>query len=205
MMRKTLIAFSVVAALGAGAALAAPQDAKTPPAPTHKLDANGDGKVDRKEAAARPELAKRFDSVDKDKDGALSPDELPRPFHGERRHRLGERGHDRMAGLDANRDARVSAEEGKADPKFAEHFASMDVNKDGFVDRADRELRMKQHRDGWFTRADANKDGQLSRAEFDAAGPDRQMHGQGDREDWNGHHDRRGPGTPPPADAPAKN
>ncbi len=34
---------------------------------------------------------------------------------------------------------------------------------------------MKQHRDAWFAAADTNKDGQLSKAEFDAAqGP---MHG----------------------------
>ena len=45
----------------------------------------------------------------------------------------------------------------------------MDVNKDGFIDKADRELRMKQRTDAWFAAADTDKDGKLSRAEFDAA------------------------------------
>jgi Ca2+-binding EF-hand superfamily protein len=206
MMRKTLIAFSIVAALGAGAAFAAPQDATTPPPPRHKtLDVNGDGKIDKTEAAASPELAKQFDTLDKNKDGVLSRDELPRPPHGDRRRGPGERGHDRMSKLDTNKDGRISAEEAKADPKFAEHFAKMDLNKDGFVDKADRELGMKQHRDDWFAKADTNKDGQLSKAEFDAAKPDRPMHGPGGRDGKHGPDDRRGPGAPPPpADAPAK-
>jgi len=146
MMRKTLIAFSIAAVLGAGAASAAAQDANTP-----------------------------------------SP-----PRHGER-----------MAKLDTNKDGRISAEEAKADPKFAEHFARMDVNKDGSVDRADGELRMKQRHDAWFANADTNKDGQLSKAEFDAAKPDRSMHGG--RHEGKGMRDRRGgPGAPPSAgEAPA--
>ncbi|WP_254775175.1 EF-hand domain-containing protein [Pseudoxanthomonas sp. GM95] len=201
-MRKTLIAFSIVAALAAGAAFAAPQDATTPPPPPKKLDVNGDGKIDKKEAAASPELAKQFDTLDKNKDGVLSRDELPRPPHGDRRHGPGRDDH--MAKLDTNKDGKISAEEAKADPKFAARFAQLDVNKDGFVDKADFALKMKQHRDEWFTKADTNKDGQLSKAEFDAAKPDRPMHGPGG---WDGKHDRRGgPGMPPPQDgeAPAK-
>lgn len=176
MMRKTLIAFSIVAALGAGTAFAATQDATT--TPPKKLDVNGDGKIDRQEAAASPWLAKQFDTLDKNKDGVLSRDELPRGPHGGR-HGPGGRGHDRIAKLDTNKDGRISAEEAKADPKFAEHFAKMDINKDGFVDKADRELGMKQRRDAFFDKADTNKDGQLSKAEFDAAKPDRPMRGPG--------------------------
>ncbi len=132
-----------------------------------KLDSNGDGVIDRKEAAASPRLAARFDTLDSNKDGTLSRDELPRGKHG--RHARGGRHHDQLARLDTNKDGRISREEAKAEPRFAARFDAMDVNKDGFVDKADREQRMKQHRDAWFASADTNKDGQLSKAEFDAA------------------------------------
>lgn len=197
-MRKTLIAFSIVAALGAGTAWAAGQDAGSPPpppAPLKSLDTNNDGKISRAEAAANPWLAKQFDALDKNKDGVLSRDELPHPPRGERGRGPGEW----MSRLDTNHDGRISAAEAKADPKLAARFAQMDVNKDGFVDKADFELKMKQRRDDWFAKADTNKDGLLSKAEFDAAKPDGPMHGP------RGH--RGGPDgvppPPPPADAPA--
>jgi len=98
-----------------------------------------------------------------------------------------------MAKLDTNKDGRISREEAKADPRLAARFDQMDVNKDGYLDKADRELGRKQHRDAWFAAADTNKDGQLSKAEFDAAkGPVGGPRG--------GHHD----GKPPmPPKAPA--
>lgn len=40
-------------------------------------DANGDGLIDKAEAEAKlPRIAKRFDTLDADADGKLSPDEL---------------------------------------------------------------------------------------------------------------------------------
>lgn len=71
--------------------------------------------------------------------------------------------------LDQDSDGRISKAEAATAPKFAERFDTMDANKDGFVDRADREAAMKQHRDAWFRSADANNDGSLSKAEFEAA------------------------------------
>ncbi|RZZ86396.1 EF-hand domain-containing protein [Pseudoxanthomonas winnipegensis] len=208
-MRKTLIAFSIVAALGAGTAWAAGQDAGTPPPPPppspKALDTNQDGKISRAEAAANPWLAKQFDALDKNKDGFLSRDELPRPPRGERGHGPGPDGW--LSRLDTNHDGRISAAEAKADPKFAARFAEMDVNKDGFVDKADFEQKVKQRRDEWFAKADTNKDGLLSKAEFDAAKPDRPMHGPGDERGPRGHRggpDGVPPPPPPPADAPAK-
>lgn len=167
--RKPLLLLALLLSTGAaGLAMAAdvPPPAGAPP--RAKLDTNGDGVIDRAEAAKTPRLAAQFDTLDKNKDGKLSRDELPR-WHG-KRHGRGPGGREEMmAKLDANKDGRISREEAKADPRLAARFDQMDVNKDGYLDKADRELGRKQHRDAWFAAADTNKDGQLSKAEFDAA------------------------------------
>ncbi|MBN6150932.1 EF-hand domain-containing protein [Xanthomonas sp. AmX2] len=180
--RNPLLALAVLAALSGAAHAANPPPAATP-APAQdaadghgggfaRLDKNGDGVVDRSEAAASPRLAGRFDQLDKNKDGKLTPDESPRHRrHGERRMHDG----GALAKLDADKDGRISRDEAKADPKFAARFDAMDANKDGFVDQADRQLRAKQHRDAWFAEADTDKDGKLSRAEFDVAHAKRGM------------------------------
>jgi Ca2+-binding EF-hand superfamily protein len=167
--RKPLLLLALLLSTGAaGLAMAAdvPPPAGAPP--RAKLDTNGDGVIDRAEAAKAPRLAAQFDTLDKNKDGKLSRDELPR-WHG-KRHGRGPGGREEMmAKLDTNKDGRISREEAKADPRLAARFEQMDVNKDGYLDKADRELGRKQHRDAWFAAADTNKDGQLSKAEFDAA------------------------------------
>ena len=163
MIRTPLLLALLLGTSASGIALAA--DTPTTPAPRPaRLDTNGDGVIDRSEAAANPRLAAKFDELDKNKDGKLSRDELPRWQHGRRGH-----GGERWAKLDVNKDGRISREEAKADPRLAARFHQMDVNKDGYLDKADRELGRKQHRDAWFAAADTNKDGQLSKAEFDAA------------------------------------
>jgi len=191
--RKPLLLLALLLSTGAaGLAMAAdvPPPAGAPP--RAKLDTNGDGVIDRAEAAKAPRLAAQFDTLDKNKDGKLSRDELPR-WHGARHGRgPGGRG-EMMAKLDTNKDGRISREEAKADPRLAARFDQMDVNKDGYLDKADRELGRKQHRDAWFAAADTNKDGQLSKAEFDAAkGPVGGPRG--------GHHDGK-PRMPPKAPA----
>lgn len=56
--------------------------------------------------------------------------------------------------------------------KVKEHFAKVDSNADGFVDKAEasgaHEKRMAERRDRHFKEMDANADGSISRAEFDA-------------------------------------
>lgn len=199
MIRNSLLVVAVLAALSAGTAFAAPQSSGDPTPPPARLDKNGDGFIDRSEAAASPWLAERFDELDKNKDGKLSADERPQPGkRGDRGLRgphgsQGPRDGGPMQRLDTDKDGRISRAEAAKDPKFAERFAEMDVNKDGYVDRADFEARAKQRSDEMFTAADTDKDGKLSRAEFDA------MHAKRMQE-----FDSRGPGKQAPPPAPVK-
>jgi Ca2+-binding EF-hand superfamily protein len=164
MNQKILFATVALVLASAGTAVAQ-QPAATPDKPARhmQLDTNNDGAIDRAEAAASPRLAERFDQVDKDKDGKLAADELPQ--HRRWRHR-GHRGQGAMMKLDIDKDGRISKAEAAAEPKFAERFAKMDFNKDGYADRADFKARMEQRRGECFDKADLNRDGKLSRVEF---------------------------------------
>lgn len=138
-----------------------------------KPDANGDGVISKEEAAKFPRLAEKFAQLDKDKDGKLAADELPMHRAGMRGQAGGMRGQrgGGMRALDSDGDGRISRAEmqaGKAG--MDQHFERMDVNKDGYIDKADRQARMAERRAECFGKADADKNGQLSRAEFDKMG-----------------------------------
>ena len=183
MKKSQLLAMSVAVALASAAAYAQTATiAADAGKPRLQLDANKDGVIDRAEAAKAPKLAEKFDQLDKNKDGKLSADERPQmrgmrhrgDAHGGKRG-----GHDRMRAADTDKDGRISrAEAQAAQGRFADSFDEMDANKDGYLDRADMQARMTQRRGECFAKADADRNGQLSRAEFDrmgeACGP---MHG----------------------------
>jgi len=175
MTRKTLLTLAVLTALAAGTALAATAPAPATSAQTAprvvKLDSNGDGSVDRSEAAKHPRLAGKFDELDKNKDGKLTKDEMP-ARHGHGHDRRGHGPREAMSRLDTDKDGRISrAEATAAEGRMATRFDQMDANKDGYVDRADHEIRVKQRKDEWFAAADTDKDGKLSRAEVEAVKP----------------------------------
>lgn len=182
MKHSKLLAVAVAVALASAAAYA--QTATTTPSAGNtriQLDANKDGVIDRAEAAKAPKLAGKFDQLDTNKDGKLSADE--RPQHYGKRQRGDRGGHGGMRAADTDKDGRISrAEATAADAKSGERFAQMDVNKDGYLDRSDRQARMTQRRGECFVKADADKNGQLSRAEFDkmheACGPMRDGKGR---------------------------
>lgn len=146
-----------------------------------KLDANGDGAIDRAEAAAHPKLAANFDRLDANRDGRLSADERPR-------HRRGGM-HGGLERLDADRDGRISRAEFDAaaamrgqDAARAPDFAAIDTNRDGFLVRSEvrahhermrpqREAERRARIEQRFAEADLNRDGRLSRIEVDEKMP----------------------------------
>ncbi|MDI1251958.1 hypothetical protein [Thermomonas sp.] len=174
MKKMQLLSVAVALALTSAAVYAQVQQAAPDRAKPHvQLDANKDGVIDRAEAAKAPKLAERFDQLDTNKDGKLSADE--RPQMGGKKHPHGAMGggHGRMMALDTDKDGRISRAEAEAGKgKLAGRFDQMDVNKDGYLDRADMQARMTQQRAEFFKGADANHDGALTRAEFDAFKPD---------------------------------
>ena len=192
---RALLALALSAALVSTVAIAqqaAP--AASADAPRQRLDANGDGVIDKGEAANSPRLAEKFDQLDKNHDGRLTADERPQIGHGGRGGGDGENGgtHDRMMQLDTDHDGRISSKEAAAKPEMAQRFAQMDSNHDGFLDRSDFQAH-KQQRDECFAKADADKNGQISRAEFDAT--QKECHSRG------GMRGSRGGGDTPPSPA----
>lgn len=188
----TALAIALMAAAGAHAAEPATSPKRTAmPA----LDANGDGVVDRTEAARFPRLAERFDQLDRNGDGHLDASERPRHGHGRRGAKGGHRGaygarHQDPARLDTDGDGRLSRAEveaagearGKRGNPMLEHFDAIDTNHDGYLVRTEVQAwqaqRMQQRRaemqkrfDARFAAADVNGDGRLSRAEVEEKMP----------------------------------
>jgi Ca2+-binding EF-hand superfamily protein len=165
---RALLALALSAALASTVAIAQQATpAATPEAMHQRLDANGDGAIDKAEAAKAPRLAQQFDQLDKNHDGRLGADERPQMRHGD--HDGHDGMHDRMMQFDTDKDGRISSKEAAAKPELAQKFADFDANHDGFLDRSDFQARMRQKHDACFANADADKDGKLSRDEFDAA------------------------------------
>ena len=180
---------AVLVSAGACAQQAPAQDTSAD-APRQRLDANGDGAIDKGEAAKAPRLAQQFDQLDKNHDGRLTADERPQMRRDGRGGADGEGGgmHERLMQLDTDHDGRISSKEAAAKPEMAQRFAQLDSDHDGFLDRSDFKAHRQQKQDECFARADADKNGQISRAEFDAAQKD--CHPRGGM---------RGDDTPPPA------
>ncbi|WP_167285005.1 EF-hand domain-containing protein [Marilutibacter alkalisoli] len=187
MNRPTLITAVVLAALAAGTTVAAAQDAPTGKGERGlhimKLDANGDGAIDRAEAAGSPRLAERFDTLDSNGDGRLTRNELPgHKGKGHRGHRGGHGGIDRIIALDADGDGRISKVEAAGSRHLAERFDDIDGNRDGYIVRSELrahhekmrdefKVRMDERQKQKFDAADTNNDGRLSRAEVEAGMP----------------------------------
>ena len=106
-----------------------------------RLDADGDGRISRAEAAAQPKFAARFNDADSNHDGYLVRSELQASAgkrRGESMARHGERFDARFAKANSNGDGKLSRAEVEAGmPHLAKAFAFHDEDRDGFLTRAD--------------------------------------------------------------------
>ena len=132
-LARMVAAASTVIAVSAAAA----QDNRFARADTDRNGLLSRAEVDR----GLPGIAPRFNDVDRNRDGSLSPDEL-RAWSASRR-----------------------AEDRKSEGGFAEHFRRADANSDGALTRA--EVGKALPRLGSkFDRIDANRDGKLTQDEL---------------------------------------
>ena len=122
----------------------APQAGGAKPARHVKIDTNGDGVIDRSEAAANPRMAGRFNTLDANKDGRITAEE--RPQRGMRDGKSGGQRGERMAQLDANKDGRFSREEVAGTQRVMQNFGAIDVNADGALTREEMHAYRKAHR-----------------------------------------------------------
>ena len=106
-----------------------------------KLDTDGDGRINRAEAAAQPKFAAPFDQADSNRDGYLVRSELraaAEQRRGQSKARHGERFEAKFTEADRNRDGKLSRAEVEAGmPRLARAFAFHDEDRDGFLTRAD--------------------------------------------------------------------
>jgi Ca2+-binding EF-hand superfamily protein len=193
MKRHVLFAATALVATGLGFAAAAFAQTTTAPDKPRRMqvDVNGDGFIDRSEAAKLPRLAEKFDELDKNGDGRLDSSERPQR----------KRGHgDRHGGIeraDADGDGRISraelesAEAARAEDGGTSHghgrgllddFDTIDSNKDGHLVRGElrtwhermrpqRAAEHAQRANEQFAETDLNRDGKLSRVEVEEKMP----------------------------------
>jgi len=143
-------------------------------------DANKDGSVTPAERKAAHEkfAAERFAEGDKNKDGALSSDELPRHFA------------KMMDKLDANRDGKLTKDELAV--MKARHEAREARNPRG--DKVETRAELVAHVTERFTRMDTNQDGKLTADELQKGhhGRHGRGHGHGGSERDGQRPDREG-------------
>lgn len=112
------------------------------------FDKDDDGRVSRQEAidAAVARADKRFDQLDKNKDGYLTQDEL-NAARESRRGEMQQRAGDRWKAADKDGDGALSRSEAEAGmPMLYRRFDQLDANKDGKITRD--EMPQGKHMDG---------------------------------------------------------
>lgn len=193
-MQKLLTATALAAMLTAGVATAMQTEtARSPGAPLTKAQL-----LSRADA--------RFDAMDTNKDGKLSAQERE-ATRSEGRH--GGRAAAMLTRVDTNKDGLISRAEHRAAAEV--RFARIDANKDGTIEAGERpgfrekrggkRLGMRGHRMAMM--ADANRDGAISRTEYDAAAAQRFARLDTNRDGKLDRNDRPQHRITPPAPVPA--
>lgn len=122
------------------------------------FDNDGDGRVSKQEFT---DLETRFDRMDKNSDGYIDNDELPRP-----RFKKGKRCGAFVDRVDSDSDGKISQEEF---PGPKDRFAELDKDGDGYVteEEAAQGFKNRGHRGrGMAPRCDTDGDGKISQEEF---------------------------------------
>ena len=221
-MKNLLTATAIGAMLAAGVAMA--MQAETPAAPPKKpvskarmleradarfdrIDANKDGQLDANERKAAAEAAR---AARAERAGGEMADFMP----GGGRRGGGMMGEKMLARIDTNGDGLISKAENRA--AVEARFARMDANGDGTLARDERGKKGKWKRGGGRRgggampggmKADANGDGVITRAEFDAqsaarfAALDANKDGKIEKSEMRKPRGMRG--APPPSPAPS--
>ncbi len=136
MNTRTLLATALIAASVAFATTAIAGEG-APGGGRVKIDTNGDGAIDRSEAAANPKLVENFDRLDQNKDGRIDASERPQRQRKGRNGEPGQQGQrgERLAKLDTNGDGRFSRDELAGRERAMQNFSAIDANRDGFLTR----------------------------------------------------------------------
>ena len=108
-------------------------------------DKDNDGSLTRGEATAMPRVAKNFDTIDADKNGTVTLDEL-RATMNKTAKEMHERGAQRFKAADSNGDGTLDKEEAKAMPRVAKNFDAIDADKSGAVTWKEIHNYMMAHR-----------------------------------------------------------
>jgi Ca2+-binding EF-hand superfamily protein len=151
------------------------------------LDTNHDGRITPQEAAAVPAMAKNFAAIDTGHKGYITMSDVRAMWRTELTQRAQASVQGRMAAFakaDTKHEGKISLDEAKAAGMafVVSNFKTFDTNNDGFVSKDEmqkgavaiaQQMLAGRGREmqALFTKADTNKDGKLSQAEFTAAFP----------------------------------
>jgi len=107
-----------------------------------QADRDGDGALSKQEARLHaPDVLRKFDRMDTNRDGKVSREEFERAFETRARREL-----DRFLALDTNRDGYLSRQEFmKEAPQGQSAFSALDRNKDGRISQEEYQRMIQRH------------------------------------------------------------